>query len=105
MDGPDRRPHGWRPTVPAHKRGYGTAHKRLRRELFREEPNCRECAKQGRTVKATHADHIVPLCLGGPTVRENYQPLCEPHSRAKSAREGAHYRHHIKPKLKKGKRP
>ena len=82
------RPHNWPNTVSRHERGYGLAHDRIRRALLREEPNCRECARYGREVKATHADHIVPRCLGGETVRSNYQPLCTAHARAKSGREG-----------------
>lgn len=95
----NNRPHRWgRPTAPA-LRGYGPEHQRIRRALLKREPNCRECAKQGREVKATHADHIVPLCLGGPTVASNYQPLCTLHARSKSGREGAHMRN-IKRRLR-----
>lgn len=86
MTGPAYR---WRPTETRQKRGYGPMHDRIRRELLREEPWCRECAKRGLQTKATHADHVVPLCLGGPTIRSNYQPLCTACSRSKSSREGA----------------
>lgn len=83
------REHGWRPVSSRHDRGYGTAHDRIRRALLRDEPHCRECRKLGREVKATHADHIVPRCLGGGDDRGNYQPLCTTHSRSKTGREGA----------------
>ncbi|WP_443019849.1 HNH endonuclease [Sphingomonas adhaesiva] len=83
------RPHRWRPTGTRHERGYGLAHDRIRRALLREEPNCRACAEEGRVTKASHADHIVPRCLGGGNERSNYQPLCVAHSRSKSGREGA----------------
>lgn len=96
MDGPTRRPHGWRLTVPAHLRGYGGRHRRIRRDLLREEPNCRECKREGKKTPATHADHVKPLCLGGGTERTNYQPLCERHSRSKAGREGAYCRHTMK---------
>lgn len=83
------RPYNWRPETSRQERGYGTAHDRIRRTMLREEPFCRECRKHGLEVKATHADHIVPRCLGGPTIRANYQPLCTAHSRSKTGREGA----------------
>lgn len=79
----------WRPTSSRQARGYGTAHDRIRRALLREEPFCRECRKAGRETKATHADHILPKCLGGSDKRANYQPLCTAHSRSKTGREGA----------------
>lgn len=84
-----KRPHTWRPKGSRHERGYGLAHDRIRRALLRDEPFCRECRKEGRQTRATHADHVVPRCLGGATTRANYQPLCTAHSRSKSGREGA----------------
>src|SRR3546814_9199664 len=83
------RAHRWRPVSARHARGYGAMHDRIRRALLRDEPHCRECRKEGRETKATHADHIVPRCLGGSDTHENYQPLCMAHSRAKTGREGA----------------
>jgi 5-methylcytosine-specific restriction protein A len=83
------RQHRWAPVGSRYERGYGLAHDRIRRALLREEPHCRECRKGGRVTKATHADHIIPRCLGGPTARWNYQPLCLAHSRSKTGREGA----------------
>lgn len=83
-----KKAHGWgRPTPPA-QRGYDHVHRRIRRDLFREEPNCRECAKLGVMTKATCADHVIPKCQGGATIRDNYQPLCLTHSRSKTGREG-----------------
>lgn len=83
-----RQGHGWGKPPSPDQRGYGTPHRRIRQQLFRDEPNCRECAKHGVVTKATHADHIVPKCLGGETVRSNYQPLCTKHSRSKAGKEG-----------------
>lgn len=85
----EKRPHNWKPASSRQARGYGAAHDRIRRALLREEPFCRECRKVGREIKATHADHVVPKCLGGADERSNYQPLCTAHSRSKSGREGA----------------
>lgn len=85
----EHRTHGWRPHGSRAERGYGPAHDRIRRAMLREEPNCRACAAEGRVTKATHADHIIPRCLGGSDDRANYQPLCVAHSRSKSGREGA----------------
>lgn len=86
---PIRKQHNWRPDGSRHDRGYGKVHDRIRRALLREEPFCRECRKAGIETKATHADHVVPKCLGGADERGNYQPLCTAHSRAKTGREGA----------------
>jgi 5-methylcytosine-specific restriction protein A len=83
------RSHRWGQPTPRTQRGYGAAHDRIRRALLREEPNCRECAKEGRITKANHADHIRPCCLGGSDDRSNYQPLCTAHARSKTGREGA----------------
>ena len=96
------RPHNWRPIGTRYERGYGLKHDRIRRALLRDEPWCRECAKAGKEVKATHADHITPRCLNGPDDRHNYQPLCEPCSRAKSSREGAMMRHRKRGHLDRG---
>lgn len=90
-DVPNRqnRTHRWRPTGTRVERGYGPAHDRIRRAMLRDEPHCRACATEGRVTKATHADHIIPKCLGGSDERSNYQPLCVAHSRSKTGREGA----------------
>ena len=34
--------------------------KSIRRHRLHEEPQCRECAIEGRTVPASHVDHIEP---------------------------------------------
>jgi 5-methylcytosine-specific restriction protein A len=65
-------------------RGYGRDHERLRRIVLAEEPVCQSC----RVAPSEVCDHIVPLHLGGATVRENLQGLCGRCSRAKSGREG-----------------
>jgi 5-methylcytosine-specific restriction protein A len=45
---------------------------------------CEECGRQGRTRVGTHADHIVPLAIGGTGDRSNYQLLCASCHAAKS---------------------
>jgi 5-methylcytosine-specific restriction enzyme A len=67
------------------KRGYGSQHRALRLQTITEEPHCRACGIRPSTI----ADHIVPLSLGGQTVRANLQGLCTQCSRAKTGREGA----------------
>lgn len=56
------------------------------------EPLCRECSKEGKLVRATMVDHIVPIKEGGaPLADTNLQSLCwSCHSR-KSAQEGSRW--------------
>lgn len=91
---PPPRRHRWGQPTSRYERGYGRDHNRIRRALLKEEPNCRLCG-----APSTVADHIVPKCLGGATVRENYQALCEPCSRSKAGREGSMMRRHNRPGL------
>jgi len=90
----NKRPHNWgRPIAPA-LRGYGTAHKRMRKRLLAEEPYCQQCQEEGRgNVPAVFADHIIPRCMGGDDSRSNYQALCRDHHLIKTGREGAMMRH------------
>ncbi|MBU4533575.1 MAG: HNH endonuclease [Firmicutes bacterium] len=57
---------------------------RLRRQVLREEPNCRDCGKPSSAV-----DHIHPRAWGGSHDRANLQGLCTDCSRAKTQREAA----------------
>ncbi|AHE51736.1 HNH endonuclease [Sphingomonas sanxanigenens] len=86
---PARKQSNWNRRASRQSRGYGREHERIRAELLQDEPLCRECAKVGRVTAAVIADHIVPLSQGGSGERSNYQPLCRPHSDAKTAREAA----------------
>ncbi len=70
-------------------RGYGRAHEKMREVVLAEEPLCRECAKWGRIIPTTIADHIIPKAEGGTDDRDNYQGLCDPCSKAKTAAEAA----------------
>ena len=86
---PPPRRNGWGKPASRYSRGYGKNHDRIRRQLMKEEPNCRLCG-----APSTVADHIIPKCLHGPTVRENYQALCLRCSRSKAGREGSMMRRH-----------
>lgn len=65
----------------------------MRAQVLAEEPYCRECLKEGKRVRATVVDHIVPLAAGGDNSRENQQGLCDPHHDDKSARERIEAQH------------
>lgn len=61
----------------------------MREELFRLEPLCAECKRQGRVAEAVKRDHIVPLAEGGIDEPSNTQGLCDPCHDAKSHQEAA----------------
>lgn len=99
---PRFRPPGWRPPEPwatsrgksRQQRGYDAVHDEMRKRVLIEEPWCAECLRTGvapprRTVIA---DHIRNRAEGGGNERENYQGLCDRHSKAKTARESARAR-------------
>lgn len=50
-------------------------------------PLCCMCHSEGRTTAGAEVDHITPLWQGGADDESNYQTLCEPHHKAKTARE------------------
>lgn len=58
-----------------------------REKLFREQPLCVECERNGRVRAATIRDHTVPLAEGGEDVEGNTQGLCQECSDAKSEQE------------------
>lgn len=62
---------------------------RLRAEVFRRDGS--KCLKCGSTTDL-HADHIVPVSLGGLTVLENLQTLCSAENLSKGNRESVDYR-------------
>ena len=74
-------------------------YKRNRALLLRRNPQCAECARQGRVVAATECDHIVSIRKwhgSGLPAREcsglqNLQVLCEGCHRAKTDREREAY--------------
>lgn len=73
-----------------HKRGYGTAHDKMRAMLMRTVILCEECTRNGRDSLGTIADHIVPLSRGGTGDRSNYQLLCQDCSDAKTLADKGH---------------
>lgn len=72
------------PDYQARNRFYQRAvWKKARTLHLNDEPLCRSCRKQGRLVKATTVDHIIPISQGGAELDDmNLQSLCTPcHSR------------------------
>lgn len=59
----------------------------MRAALFRRDPLCVECRRQGRAVPATQRDHVIPLAEGGLDDETNEQGLCEACHAAKSTLE------------------
>lgn len=99
---PRFRPRGWKPPEPwatskgksRQQRGYGRVHDDMRKIVLIEEPYCRECIRTGEVPprRTAVADHIRPKAEGGGNERSNYQGLCWPHSKAKTAKESGRAR-------------
>ena len=71
-------------------RGYDGDWRRLRLRILADEPLCRFCAAEGRVTAATEVDHIDPFRgLDDPRRLDpaNCRPLCQPHHRARTARQ------------------
>ncbi len=74
---------------PAAARGYGAAWRGARKRYLAAHPMCVECMKEGRCVKATDIDHIIPH-RGDMKLfwdESNWQPLCHRHHSIKTRRE------------------
>lgn len=69
------------------KRITGRRLQAMRAELFRRNPLCVECQRQGRVTLATQRDHIKPLAEGGQDDSDNEQGLCAPCHEGKSLAE------------------
>ena len=62
----------------AASRGYGRAWQKASRQFLQAHPLCEECQRQGKYVKATDVDHIIPH-RGDKKLfwdRSNWQALC-----------------------------
>ena len=60
-------------------RGYGKAWQRESKRFLQSHPLCVQCEKEGRYVKATVVDHIIPH-RGDQKLfwdQDNWQPLCK----------------------------
>lgn len=74
---------------PAAARGYGAAWRGARKRYLAAHPLCVKCMKEGRCVKATDVDHIIPH-RGDMKLfwnESNWQPLCHRHHSMKTRRE------------------
>ena len=69
--------------MPARLQGRRGVEQRKRRRTA--EPLCRDCLAEGRVVRATVLDHIVPLALGGSDMDENIRALCARHHEIRTA--------------------
>lgn len=70
-------------------RGYGARWRRIRDQVLREEPLCRECKEKGRVEPARDVDHVVSKLVGGTDDRSNLQALCHAcHSRKTAIEDG-----------------
>ena len=78
------------PALVPHGQKYCDAHKPLHPEGYLEaHPLCVECMKEGRYVRATDVDHIVPH-RGDRLLfwdQSNWQPLCHRHHSIKTRTE------------------
>lgn len=66
----------WSRDAPPPERIRGRRLQAMRRQLFRNDPLCVECAKAGRVTLATIRDHVIPLAEGGEDDQDNTQGLC-----------------------------
>ena len=70
-------------------RGYGRAWQKARKRYLETHPFCVECMKEGKYVKVTDVDHVIPH-RGDKTLfwdQGNWQPLCHRHHSSKTRRE------------------
>ena len=70
-------------------RGYGPAWRKASKEFLEHHPLCVKCREEGKFVKATVVDHIIPH-RGDQEFfwdRSNWQPLCKKHHDQKTMTE------------------
>ena len=73
----------------AASRGYGRAWQKARKKYLEVHPLCVECMKEGRYVRATDVDHIIPH-RGDQKLfwdESNWQALCHRHHSMKTRKE------------------
>jgi 5-methylcytosine-specific restriction enzyme A len=61
----------------AAERGYNRAWREISQRVLSQEPACRRCAKEGRSVPAVEVHHVVPVRAGGSNESANLEPLCK----------------------------
>jgi len=66
----------WAPAAKETKRITGRRLQARRADLFRRQPLCEECERNGRVTLATIRDHRIALAEGGPDDETNEQALC-----------------------------
>jgi 5-methylcytosine-specific restriction protein A len=72
------------------KRGYGHAWRKIRdRIMTRDNWLCKTHARQGKLVKATAVDHIIPKGEGGTDDDPNLEAICDACHAAKTKLEAA----------------
>ena len=74
------------------KRGYNTKWQKARKRFLAANPLCVKCKAEGKYVKATVVDHIIPH-RGDPILfwkESNWQPLCKHHHDRKTMTEDRH---------------
>jgi len=74
-------------------RGYGWRWRKARATFLRGHALCVECDRDGIVMPATRVDHITPH-KGDQVLfwdKTNWQPLCESHHNAKTAREDSNF--------------
>lgn len=76
-----------RPDATRRERGRPWRTRRAR--WLSEHPLCCHCEQEGRVSQADEVDHVVPLWDGGRDDESNYQSLCVPCHKAKTAGEAA----------------
>ena len=72
------------------KRGYGHSWRKKRAIIMlRDNWLCKNHLRQGKLVKATAVDHIIPKCNGGTDDEENLEAICDACHAIKTRRESS----------------
>ena len=82
--------------VSSGKRGYGSKWQKERLRFLQIHPLCVRCEKEGKYVKATVVDHIVPH-RGDQVLfwdKTNWEPLCKKHHDIKTMTEDRYQEYH-----------